>query len=93
MRKQVAALAAITAVAVLTFAAMGGHVTSSAPAEAASIHVAATAEPVPASNAQPGATVRHRSVAIPFYWAGGWNWDGRYVMCLYSDSGRALYCY
>lgn len=88
--------AAVLGVAISAAVLFGGSalIHQSAPAEASAVHVAATAVPVPASNAQPGAALKHRSqFEIPFYWSSGWNWNGTFGWCLFSDNGRALSCY
>lgn len=66
---------------------------SSSPAEASSVHVAATQEPVPAANAQPTQRVHRSFLAVPFYWQGFRNWDTRWCAGLFSDSGQLLYFY
>lgn len=89
------AAAIVAAVVVATVLVAGGALTthSTAPAEAAAIHVAATQEPVPASNAQPVARVHGRFKEIPFYWSGWRNWDGRWCTGLFNDRGQLVLVY
>lgn len=90
IKRSAAALVAAVVVATVMVAGGGLATNSPAPAEASAIHIAATQEPVPASNAQPTARVAGRFLAIPFYIQGFRNWNGQWCSGLFNDRGQLV---
>lgn len=61
--------------------------------EAASVTRPVAESSAVSANALPSKPARHAFQSVPFYWAGFYNWDGRWCTGLFSDSGRLLMIY